>query len=285
MFGKRYDARRVHNIDPFMRIIPYIMKTRTDSQNFFNDDILCEPLDAYLKQKKEEDPSLNYMTLIIAAMVRVIALRPQLNRFVMKNRVYARKRIWVSFVVHRSLRGDTAETTIKLAFDGTESLADVSRIVGAAVQENTEKNSQNNTDSLAKLIMSIPGPLIRLVVGTIMFMDRHEMLPRAIIEASPFHTSFFITNMKSLGINYIYHHVYEFGTTGIFFALGKEKQLPVHDRANGVVLKKHIPLGVVTDERYCDGLYFARSMRMLKKYLREPALLEQRLAHKVEDVD
>lgn len=103
------------------------------------------------------------------------------------------------------------------------------------------------------------------------------------MEASPFHTSFFITNLKSLGINHIYHHVYEFGTTGLFIAIGKEKRLPV-SQGSHITVRKCMGFGLVTDERFCDGLYFARSLKMLKKFLRNPELLETPLEQKVEDV-
>lgn len=131
--------------------------------------------------------------------------------------------------------------------------------------------------------MSIPGPLIRLVVNTLMFMDRHNVLPKSVIDASPFHTSLFITNLRSLGINHIFHHVYEFGTTGLFIAIGKEKNEPVFNGTQ-LVIEKRMGFGLVTDERFCDGLYFARSLKILKKFLNNPSLLEVPLEHKIEDV-
>lgn len=131
--------------------------------------------------------------------------------------------------------------------------------------------------------MSIPGPLIRLVVNTLMFMDRHNVLPKSVIDASPFHTSLFITNLRSLGINHIFHHVYEFGTTGLFIAIGKEKNEPAFNGTQ-LVIEKRMGFGLVTDERFCDGLYFARSLKILKKFLNNPSLLEVPLEHKIEDV-
>ena len=115
-----------------------------------------------------------------------------------------------------------------------------------------------------------------------MFLDKHNLMPKAVIEASPFHTSLFITNLKSLGINHIFHHVYEFGTTGLFFAMGKEKKVTVV-KGNEVVVQKHMGFGLTSDERFCDGLYFARSLRYMKKAFRNPKLLEQPLDHKEED--
>lgn len=285
MFGKRPDGRIVHNIGPLEKIIPYIMRTRTDSQNFYNDDFYCKPLDDYIRIKREEGLEYSYMHIIIAAMVRTVALRPQLNRFAMNGKIYTRPKIWVSFALQRNLRDESAETTIKLKFEGTETIAEVKKIIDDAVNETLQPNDENNTDKTAAMIMKMPGWMIKLFIRLAIFMDKHGMLPRALIEVSPFHTTFFITNLKSLGINYIYHHVYEFGTTGIFIGLGKERHRVVPDKDGTPVSKKILTLGCVTDERFCDGLYYARSMRFFRRFMRDPSQLEIPLEKKKEDAE
>ncbi len=198
MFGKRPDGRIVHNIGPLEKIIPYIMRTRTDSQNFYNDDFYCKPLDDYIRIKREEGLEYSYMHIIIAAMVRTVALRPQLNRFAMNGKIYTRPKIWVSFALQRNLRDESAETTIKLKFEGTETIAEVKKIIDDAVNETLQPNDENNTDKTVAMIMKMPGWMIKLFIRLAIFMDKHGMLPRALIEVSPFHTTFFITNLKSL---------------------------------------------------------------------------------------
>ena len=130
----------------------------------------------------------------------------------------------------------------------------------------------------------IPGPFIKFAVNTLMWMDKYNMLPKSIIELSPFHTSIFVTNLKSLGINHIFHHVYNFGTTGLFYAMGKEKTVPVIEKKE-IVAQKQMGFGFVSDERFCDGLYFAMSLRVLRKIMKNPATLETPLEKKEEDVD
>ena len=46
MFSKRSDGRLVREIEPFQKIMPYIMKTRTDSMNMFEENITCESMDS-----------------------------------------------------------------------------------------------------------------------------------------------------------------------------------------------------------------------------------------------
>ena len=109
------------------------------------------------------------------------------------------------------------------------------------------------------------------------------MMPKAIVDLSPFHTTFYITNLKSLGINHVHHHIYNFGTTGLFLAMGKEKVIPVVKNGE-IVQEKHMGYSLVSDERICDGLYFALALRQLRKIMQNPAVLENKLESKVEDV-
>ena len=286
MFGKRPDGRKLHDLEPMQQIMPYVMKTRSDSMNMYEDTFACEPMDAYIKEKAAEGIKLTYMHIIIAAVVRLIALRPQLNRFVMNGRIYARPKIWVSFVVHPTLRDESVGTTIKLCFEGTETILEIAEVINKAIEKETvNRVEENDTDKLLRTLMKrIPSPLIKLVIDILLWMDKHSIMPKKIVELSPFHTSFFITNLKSLGINHIYHHVYNFGTTGLFFAMGKEKPVVVSDR-DGVKVEKQMGFGMVSDERFCDGLYFALSLRQLKKFMKNPACLEKPLEKKIEDVN
>lgn len=288
ILAKRPDGRIVKNIEPLQKITPYLMKKRYDSQNMIKTTYDCKPLDDYIAAKAKEGLEVSYMQILMAAMVRTIALRPQLNRFVMNGRIYTRFDITTSFVIHRSLRegaNDDGGTDLKLHFKGTESIFDIIKVIDDAIDENRH-NEANGTDNLAKTIMSIPPFLIKGVVNLLMWMDKKSILPKAIIDLSPFHTSFFVTNVKSIGLEYIFHHVYEFGTTGLFLALGKEKVVPVIDKATGEVTKsKQLEIGMVSDERFCDGLYFARSIKLFKKLMSNPALLETPLDAKVEDAE
>ena len=286
MLKKRPDGRMVKTIPPIQKIMPYIMKTRTDSMNMYDDVFNCEEWDSYIKEKEAEGLKMSYMHIFIAGVVRMIALRPQLNRFIMNGRVYTRHKINVSFVVHPKLCDGDTETTIKLEFEGTETIQEIAETINRRVkEETTDRQGENGTDKLAKVLTNIPGPIIRFALNTLMWMDRHNLLPKAIIDLSPFHTSFFITNLKSLGINYIFHHTYEFGTTGLFFAIGKEQNHVDLDKEGNIISEKRMGWGLVTDERFCDGLYFALSLRQLRKFMKNPKLLEEPLEAKVEDVE
>lgn len=286
MFGKRPDGRRIKNLAPIQMIMPYVMTTRSDSMNMYEDTFPCEAMDSYIKEKEAQGIKVSYMHILIAATVRLIALRPQLNRFCMNGRIYARPKIWCSFVVHPTLRNDSEGTTIKMCFEGTETISEIIDMInGRVAAETINRTEENDTDKLLRTLMHrIPSFLIKFVIDTLMWMDKHNIMPKAIVELSPFHTSFFVTNLKSLGINHIFHHTYNFGTTGLFFAMGKEKKIPVVKNGQ-IVEEKHMGFGLVSDERFCDGLYFANSLRLMRKLMRNPYLLEEKLDKKVEDFE
>ena len=285
MFGKRPDGRRLRTVEPLQLITGFLMKKRYDSMNMYEDTINCAAWDSYIKEKEEQGIKIGYMHIFIAGIVRMIAKWPRLNRFVMNGKIYARPKIWVSFTIHPELHIDSPDTTIKLCFDGTETILEIAHTINDAIRKETVlRQEENDTDKLARFLTSLPSWILNIVATVLMWMDRHNMMPKSIIEFSPFHTSFYITNLKSLGINHVYHHTCEFGTNGLFFAMGKEKNIPVAHK-NEVVIEKHMGFSLVSDERFCDGLYYALALREFRKIMQNPSDLETPLENKVEDME
>lgn len=285
MFGLRPDGKKIKNLEPIVKIIPHIMSARHDSQNLFKYEVLCDSLDKFIVDERENNNiSFSYMHIVIASVVRLIALRPQLNRFIMNGKIYKRKNIYVSFVVKKSLRDDVVETTVKLKFDGTENIYEIKEKIDEAIRLNSNRKAKNNTDKLARFLTRVPNIFIKMGVGFVKFLDKHGMLPGKVLDASPFHTSFFITNLKSIKTDYIYHHLYDFGTTGLFISMGKEQMKPIVNKENKLDVGKVMTLGIVTDERFCDGFYYANSLRMLKRIMENLNVLTEKLDKKIEDV-
>ena len=224
MFGYRSDGRKLRNIPPFFKVIPQVMRTRSDSQVYYTYDMPIKEIDSYIDKKAEENIKISYMDIVYSALVRLMAQRPSLNRFIMNGRTYARNEIFISLAIKKNLTDDGIETTIKLPFKGNENIFEIKEKLSNTINENKSIEKDNDTDILATTLSIIPNFLLKFAVSTIMFLDKHGMLPKAIIKASPFHTSAFLTNVASLGIDAIYHHLYDFGTTGIFLAMGKKKK-------------------------------------------------------------
>ena len=274
MFGHRSDGRKLKTVPPFFRVIPCVMLERNDAQVYFKQDIKLKELDEYIDRKAKEGIKLSYMNIIYAALVRIIAERPYLNRFAMNGSLYARNQIFVSLAIKKSFADEGQETTIKLPFTGAENIFEIKEKLDKAIEQNKDYSTSNNTDALAKTYSIVPNGFIRVVFKFIKFLDKHGSVPKAILSASPFHTSVFLTNVGSLGIDSIYHHLYNFGTTSLFFAMGKKKKSYIYDD-DEMREEKCITIAFVGDERICDGYYYATSFKQLSKYLKKPELLEQ----------
>lgn len=273
MFGFRPDGKKVRGLSPVFRVIPSVMMERNDSQVYFKQDVSLKALDEYIAKKQNEGIRVTYMQIIYAAIVRIIAQRPSLNRFAMNGSVYQRDKIQVSLVIKKGLEDNSPETPIKLSYTGKETISEVSQKLDKAILDNKELSASNSTDKLANMLSLIPDIFIRWAVRILNFLDKYGLMPKAIIDASPFHTSVFLTNVGSLGIDSIYHHLYNFGTTSMFFAMGKKKKSYIYED-DEIHEEKCITIAFVGDERICDGYYYASSFKQLNKYLKKPELLE-----------
>ncbi len=285
MFGFRSDGIKLKKIDPIIRFTSYIMPERHDSQVAMVIDVKCDGIDEFITKKSKEGIDYNYNHIISAAVVRTFALRPRLNRFIMSGRVYRRKGIFISFAVKNRLFDDAKETTVKIKFTGHETLSQIKDIFDTEIAKNTKTEENNNTDKLAKGFLKIPHFILKPVLGLLKWADKIGILPKKIIKTSPFHTSCWLTFMKSLGSDFVYHHLYDFGTTGLFVSVGKEKNEAVVDPYGVIKVEKIIKLGLVIDERITDGLYNSKSIKLFKRLMQSPELLEEGLEFVEEDPD
>ena len=275
MFGYRRDGKKAKNLQPFFYVIPHVMKTKSDSQVYFKIDIPLENIDKYIEEKANQGIKMSYMNIIYAALVRLLGERPHLNRFAMNGKIYDRNEINISLAIKKSLTDDGQETTIKLSFTGKENIFEIKEKLDSVIEKNKDKTEANDTDILATVLSHTPTTLVGIFVSFMKFLDKYGLLPKWVLKASPFHTSLFLTNVGSLGIDYIYHHLYDFGTTSLFFAMGKKKKSFIYED-DEIKERKCISLGFVGDERICDGYYYASSLKLLTRLLRKPELLENK---------
>ena len=267
----RADGKRLRNVDPMYTVASYIMSERNDSMNMITLDIPVAPMQQYLNQCRKNGKRISHMAILIAAYLRTMAQYPELNRFIMNRKPYARNEIAVAMVVLKSGK-DHEGTMTKMYFEPTNTIFEVQDIIDKFVEENRQTPENNKTEKLIKVLLSIPG-LLPVGVGIIKWMDKHGLLPKAIIDASPFHNSLCITNLASIRTNHIYHHCYNFGTTSVFFAMGNQREVPKRV-GDEIVFERCMPIGVVMDERIASGSYFALAFRYMQKFLSDPSLLE-----------
>lgn len=285
-FGDRYDGRLIRTIDPFFKIIPYLMRTRMDSQNFYEEKIDIDRIEAFLREKRNNSvKNLSFLHIMLAAMVRTLSQKPGLNRFIAGQKIYARNEILISLAVKKQLLEESPETTIKIAFKPTDTLSEVAEKVNAAVLENKKADTSNDADKTAGLFMKCPGLLVKFLVWVIRLLDYFGILPKVLNQVSPFHTSVFVTDLGSLGIQPVYHHLYDLGTTSVFVAFGHKQKEKIIDKDGNIREKRFVNVKVVSDERICDGFYFASTFKLFKNLVQNPEKLEIPPERVVEDME
>ena len=287
-FGDRYDGFRVRSLSPMSYVSPFIMKTRNDSSNLFSGSIELGRIENYIKRKRREDgfSGFGFLHVIIAAYVRLVSQKPAMNRFIAGQRIYqAGEDITVCMMVKKSMELNAQESAIKVIFKPDDTAEDVYRKMDAAIEEARQEGDSNLFDVVAKVINFLPALLIRLLISTLEFMDYFGFMPKIIHKASPFHSSMFITNLGSLGIPPIYHHLYNFGTCPIFIAFGAKRTALELQKDGSVEKHKYVDFTVVSDERITDGHYYANAFKQLDWILRHPDILDEKPEQIVEDVD
>ncbi len=272
-FGDRKDGIRVRKIDSMFVLIPQVMRTRLDSQVHFEEEIALDAMEKFIREHKEDMPSLTTMHIVAAALVRMMALRPCVNRFVVHNKLYAHTDIRISIAVKRGITEESEEATIKPLFKPTDTIYDVVRSMDAEMAAIEGEGSENDTDVAARILGKLPTWLLRFVVRLLFFMDNHGCLPKFLTDLSPWHTSAWITNVGSIGLSPVYHHLYEFGTASFFLSMGKKRNMPASDFTGEIQTKRKMGIRAVVDERVCDGYYYATALRSFTKYLTHPELL------------
>ena len=277
----RADGYRVRTNDAMYELVPYIMPYRYDASNSVTVDIDLDLMQDYIRKCRKKGINMSHMSIIIAGALRIASQNPFLNRFVMNRKIYARNHFCVSFVTLQP--GKTSDTVNKLYFSLDDDIFTVNRKVQEAIERTQQPTSQNALDKLMASLVRIPF-LVGAVVGVLKFIDKYFTLPFSIINASPFHTSLFITNLASIRTNAIYHHLYEFGTTGIFISMGQPEKR-IEKNGETVEEKQIMPLGIVTDERIANGHYYGRCFRELNRYYKNPELLEVPPEQVVRDPD
>jgi hypothetical protein len=285
-FGDRREGRRLRTLDPYNAMTAFIMKEKSDASNYFSDQLEITEVDRYLRKKRQEGyPGIGMLHLFVATYIRVAAQYPAINRFCSGQRIYARDNVEFVMTIKKQLRTDAGETSIKVGFDRAATINDVYKGINKEISKVKNDGAVTNTDDIAATLMKLPRLILRFVVAFLELLDYFGIMPQSIINASPFHGSVIITDLGSIGLPAIYHHLYNFGNLPIFIAIGAKKKVREPDESGKVVLRKYIDFKLVVDERICDGFYFSQAFKVFKGLLRNPEALDEPPAQVVEDIE
>ena len=273
MFGFRPDGRRVTGIDPTVRITPYIMPMRCDAQVFLQHKVDYELMARYIAKKSAEGEKITFMQIIIAAFVRTISQNPEINRFIMNKQFFSRKNCSVSFTMLKEQQNpDAGETAVKIKFDLTDTIFDVRDRMNAVIDASRGVENKNFVDKLLGILFAVPG-LPTAIVQLVRLLDRYGICPGALLDELPFHTSMYITNNASIGLHHVNHHIYNFGSTSLFFGMGTLERVAVVEKGE-TRMKRFLPIGITADERVCSGAHYSKFFALMSYLLNHPEELE-----------
>lgn len=273
MFGKRGDGFLVREMDPIVSLTPYLMPMRCDAQVMLRYSIEFEKLARYIAEQNRSGNRISFMEIFIAAYVRSISQLPQLNRFIANKRFYTRKDIVCCFAVLQDTSdGSIKENIAKCKFDPRDTIYDVSARIKAAIEETRKESASNSTMKIAQLLKS---PIVaNVLVMLARILDRYGLLPKYLLDASPFHTGLFFGNNASIGLPPVYHHIYNIGTTSLFVVIGNVERTIEIDSTGTPVRKRILPVGVTVDERVCAGMVYSQFLKMFQHLIHNPQDLE-----------
>ena len=273
MFGFRPDGRRVKDIDPVVRITPFLMPMRCDAQVFLQHRADYELMARYIAKKGAEGEKVTFMQIIIAAFVRTVSQHPEINRYIMNKQFFSRNCCSVSFTMLKDMTDpDQGETAVKIKFDLTDTIFDVRDRMNKVIEASRGIENQNFVDKLVKLLFAIPG-LPTAIVSIVRLLDRYGLCPKFLLDELPFHTSMYITNNASIGLHHVNHHIYNFGSTSLFFGMGTQERIAVVEKGE-TRMKRFLPIGITADERVCSGAHYAEFFLMMKHLMDHPEELE-----------
>ena len=287
-WGDRSDGRKIRTLAPMAQITAYFQVERNTCSNLFEESFEISHIDRYIRQKRREGlTDFGITHVLLAAYVRGVAKYPQLNRFISGQKVYSRGNdIQYCMVIKKEMTVDSPDTSIKVHLTPYDTAVDVYNKLNAAVESvKATQELDSSLDGLIQYLNLIPSIVLKFVVWLLKLLDYFGMLPKFLLELSPFHGSLFFTSMGSLGIPPIYHHLYDFGNLPCFGAFGMKRRALEVQEDGTVVQKKYIDVKFVLDERICDGFYYATFFKHYRRLLAHPEVLDNPPEEVIADID
>ena len=281
--GDRPDGVLLRDLDSLHFITGILYPNRCDNEAFISERIDLTAINAYLEKKNAENPEYKYnlFQLIVTAIVKTITLRPKMNRFIVNGNFYQRKEVSASFVVKKLFSDKGAEALAFLHTKETDTLETVHQSIYAQITACRSDKADSSTESM-DLFSKLPRWISKTAVRFIMLLDRMGRVPRGLIETDPYYSSVVLSNLGSIKLKSGYHHLTNWGTCCMICLIGEIKDRPIFFEDGHFELRPTVDLGLTIDERLADGYYYSKTMRLLRKLLENPELLELPLHEEVE---
>lgn len=279
----RRDGKFVKNLDPMHIIVPLLYPDRCDNEAYISECIDLTNINRYLEGKNSSDDEFKYTLfhIIVAAIMKTVKLRPKLNYFIANKRIYERNEITASFVVKKKFSDSGAEALAVIRGEDDDSLDSIHEKIRQQVYGCRSDRLDSSTESM-DIISRLPFWLVRFVVYLVRKLDIHGHVPKSFIESDPYYCTAVLSNLGSIKLKSGYHHLTNWGTNSLFVIVGEKKIRPFFKDDGSYEMRDSVELGLTIDERIADGYYYSKSIRLLKKLLENPQLLESPLEKEVD---
>lgn len=269
----RRDGKRVKDIDAMHVLMPYIKPNRCDSDVFINQKLDVTELVNYYEDMKLKDNDLTYFHLFITLIAKTIYNRPLLNRFIVNKKYYYRNDVLIAFTAKVNYEDTSKEILKVIKIDPEDNLFSIKEKTLKAVSD-VRNAKEEGTNSIMNIIGKLPSFLISLVVKVVKYMDRHDLLPKSLINDNLYYSTCIVSNLGSIKSSAIYHNLTDFGTSSILATFGEIRE------ENG---RKYAEAGINIDERIADGVYFVKSVKLMQDILNNPKCLEGNVNDKIKE--
>lgn len=281
--GDRRDGILLRDLDSMHFIMPMLYPNRCDNEAFISERIDLTKALAYLETKNADNPPYPYnlFQLIVAAMLKTVMLRPKMNRFIANGNMYARKELSAAFVVKKVFADEGGEALARLSVREDDNIDSIHAAIFSQVSASRSEKKDASSESM-DMFQRLPRFVAKCGVRLMRVLDRYGKVPASLIASDPYYCSIVLSNLGSIGLHSGYHHLTNWGTNSIFCIIGERKKRPFYDAEGNVEMRESVDLGLTIDERIADGYYYAKTVRLLRTLLQNPALLERPLNEKVE---
>lgn len=278
--GDRNDGYLVRDIDSMHAIMPYMLPNRADNEAFLTETLDMTKVIEYVAEKNANSPEFKYtfFHFITAAIAKTIVLRPKMNRFYAGHRLYDRKDIILSFTVKKQFSDNSEEALAMIKIDPESDVPPIEQVYEQVKKIVYNVRKENKTDATTQkmdVLLKLPRPILRCAVGFLRWLEYHGKYPKSLMRADPYYSTVFISNLGSIKMSADYHHLTNWGTNSIFAIIGEMKSMPFYNEDGSVTVKKGLTMSMTIDERIADGFYFANSIKILRKFFDNPALIDE----------
>lgn len=274
--GDRKDGRLLRNVDAMHFLMPIIYPNRCDNEAFISERIDLTNINKYLETKNENNPEYKYnlFQVIVSAVIKTITLRPKMNRFVANGNMYERDEVSAAFVIKKVFKDDSEEGMAFIHSKDTDTIESVHNDIYRQVNRCRKETKQDSTVEAMEFLNKIPRFISKTAIKFICFLDKRGKVPKSLISTDPYYSTVMLTNLGSIKLKSGYHHLTNWGTTSVFLVVGEKKIRPFFDENGNMEMKDSVDIGLTVDERIADGYYFSKTVKLLKKILENPELLE-----------